>query len=178
MKKRIEKEFNSLKEKSVVLTILPKDGFEKLNFHILKTILNQGVSGAYVSVNRPYDNLICVMKKNKVDHENLLFIDCVSASGEQEKCTFLGGSESLTNIGIALEPVYKSADHSFIFLDSLDGLSLYHKPEVIIRFARSLIDRIRKSNMHGVMIGLHEDTDKKIIDELSIVSDNVLDLTK
>jgi hypothetical protein len=49
---------------------------------------------------------------------------------------------------------------------------------MVIRFGRSIINRIRENKMNGVMIGLHEDTDKRIIDELSVVCDKVINLNK
>ena len=179
MKKRLTSELGKLKGNFVALTILPKDNYQELNMHILSILMDRHEKGAYVAINKPYDTIISSMKKNKLDHKNLFFVDCVSENNKKEEnCIFLSSPESITNICVALEDAYNLNKHSFIFLDSIDALSLYHNPNIIIRFVRSLVQQIRQKNMSGLMIGLHEETDKKIIDEISIVCDKVINLGK
>ncbi len=179
MKKMIEKGIKSRSKNPVMLMILPKENFHELNMHALKTLLSEGLCGAYISLNRPHENILSIMNDKKINAEKLFFIDCVSEKKiDKENCTFIGSAKSLTNIAVALDPIYKSEKHEFIFLDSLDALSNYHKPEMIVRFGRDLINKIRQNSMCGIMIGLHEDTDKKIINELSIVCDKVIWLNK
>jgi len=181
MKKKLTKELNKISDSSVILTILPKENYEDLNMHMVKLITDRkkNIGGAYVTINRPYANIINIMAKNDIDHEKMFFVDCVTEEKKEAKnCVFMRTPRSLTNIGIALEPVYDSNQHSFVFLDSLDALSIYHDPNMIIRFVRSLIEKVREKDMSGFMIGLSEETDKKIIDELSVVCDKVIDLTK
>jgi len=180
MKDKLSNEMDGMTDDFVVLTILPREGYEELNMHMVNIMVNQLKSmGVYITVNRPYHNLIKVMKRNGIDHQNIFFIDCVSEKGaEAENAVFLKSAQSLTNIGISLNPIYKSKKHSFIFLDSLDGLSIHHDPNIIIKFVRSMINKIRMHTMNGVMIGLSEDTEQRIIDEIATICDKVIDLTK
>jgi archaellum biogenesis ATPase FlaH len=179
MKERMENEVLSLPKDFVVLTIFPREAYQELNMHLLRILLkDKDKYGAYIAINKAPENLINIMDENKIAHQNLFFLDCVTQNAkEQSNCVYLGGPQSLTKIAIALEPVYKSQDHSFIFLDSLNALEAYHEPAKVIRFARSLIEQIREHKKTGVMIGLHEDTDHTIVSELSLVCDKVLDLT-
>ena len=55
---------------------------------------------------------------------------------------------------------------------------MYQPKDIVTRFARSLMGRIRENKMNGIMIGLHEDTDRKLIGELSLVCDKVVDLSE
>jgi len=180
MKKKLEKAIKGVKKGDIVLTLFPKENYEELNMHFLKLLLDdKKMSGAYITVNRPYENIVEIMKQNDLDHKKLFFTDCVTQeTGKKGNCNFIKSAQSLTNIGISLEPSYQNEGHAFIFLDSLDGLSLYHKPEMIIKFTRSLINRMRQHNKFGFMISLHEDTDKRIVDELSIICDKVIKLVK
>ena len=180
MKETLERELSHLPKDFVVLTILPREHYETLNMHMLKILIHhRQFNGAYVAINRPYNSMMKIMKQNNIDSSKVFFLDCVSETKETpSNCVLLRTPESLTNIGISLDPIYKNDDFSFIFLDSLDALSLFHKPEIVIRFARSLIFKVKQHGMHGVMLGLYEDTDKKIIDEVSMVCDKIIDLTK
>ena len=177
MKAKIDEVLKNLPKKSVVLTILPAEHYEELHLHLVKSMTGRK-SGAYVTLQRPYDNLINLMGSKKINHKNMLFIDCVTQKEhDAPNCVFLKSPQSLTNISVMLDRVYKTPELSFLFLDSLDALSLYHDSNLIVRFARSVINQIRDHEMDGVMLGLHEETDRKIIDELSMVCDKVIDLT-
>ena len=180
MKEKLEKELSNLPKDFVVLTILPKEQFRDLNLHLVDIMVNQKkIRGAYVSVNWSYPLIVKMMQKRGIDHKNLFFIDCISKGlkTEADNCLFLESAQSLTNISISLEPIYRSKEDYFILLDSLDALSLYHKTNLIVRFARNLIDKVRKHNKSGVIVGLHEETDSRIITDLSMVCDKVIDLT-
>lgn len=178
MKERLTSELKKLPENFVVLTILPRDQYTDLNMHLLKLLVEKKERGTYVAINKPYLKIIKDMENYNLDHKKLLFIDCVTEKPKKvDNCVFIQTPQSLTKIGIALNPVYENSEHAFIFLDSLDGLLVYHNSDMLIKFARSMIEKIREKNKAGVMIGLHKDTEQRIIDELELVCDKVIDLT-
>ena len=180
MKKRLTKELSKIRGNPIVLTILPKEDYHDLNMHIVKLITKKSPKGAYVSLNKPYYSLVESMSKNKIKHNNFLFIDCIGREELKgvENCIFLKSPESLTNIAIALDRSYRDKEHGFIFLDSIDTLSVYHDPKLLIKFVRSTIERIRETNKLGMMIGLHQGTDPQILSEISAVCDKVINLKK
>ncbi|HLD33730.1 MAG TPA: ATPase domain-containing protein [Candidatus Nanoarchaeia archaeon] len=173
------RQLRELPEKFIVLTILPAESHKAANMHILKMLVHErGHHGAYVSVNHPYPSLLRQIQQAGVDDTKLFFIDCVSSrTGDEDNVVYLKSIESLTNLSISLEPLYKHQDISFILIDSLDAFTIYHDSTTVIKFCRAMIERIREHEMCGVMVGLHEDTDRWIIDELSLVCDTVIDMT-
>lgn len=178
MEQKISKRLVLLPEDSVVLIILPGKHYEELHMELVQVLLNQlNAEGAYITLNRPYHNLIKAFQTRKVDFHKLFFLDCVTKKkSEAENCTFLRSPPNLTNIGMALDPIYKNQKFSFIFFDSLDALSLYHDSKTVLRFVRFLIERMRENNKRGILLGLQGVVDKKMIDELSVVCDKVIDL--
>tara|TARA_Y100000034_G_C6781727_1_gene349483 strand:- start:315 stop:641 length:327 start_codon:yes stop_codon:yes gene_type:complete len=105
MKDRIDKEIGEFKKDFVVLFILPREHYEDVNMHLLKSILNRdNKGGAYVAINKPYSKLVEIMDRKGVDHSNLFFIDCVSSKSEKDgdNCVFLGTPSVLTELGITL----------------------------------------------------------------------------
>ncbi len=177
MKSQLEKEFTELPNDAVALVLLPNKNYEELNMEMIKILVNQKkLSGAYVTINRPYGNIVKIMEKEGIDPKKLFFVDCVTEKDEKEdNCTFIKSAEMLEDMGISLEPMYSNKSYSFIFFDSIDALSIYHDTNTVIRFVRSLINRLRENNMGGILVGLHEETDKRTVDELAAVCDKIID---
>jgi hypothetical protein len=185
MKKRITKELKALRGNNIdgknfiALMIMPEENFNELNMHTIKTITNFSPKGAYVSINKPYQKIIETMEENKIKHREIFFIDCITETAcDAKNCVFIKSPQSLTNIGIALDKIYKSKEHKFIFLDSIDSLSVYHNADTLIRFVRSIIEKVRENNKIGMMIGVHEGIDKRIVNEISIVCDKIINLAE
>ena len=180
-KTKIEDELKKLKGDFIVLTILPSEQYENVNLALLKILVNKmGYKGGYISVNRPYQNLTILLNNNKINPKSLFFIDCVSRQVKEQddvkNCVFIDAPTNLTEISIAADNVLRDKGKRFIFIDSLDTLTLYNNAETVIRFAHNLINKMRMHNTSGVILSLHDDTDKKMIDELAQFCDKVIDL--
>lgn len=180
MKKELKEALDGINEDFISLVILPGKGYKEITMDILKILIKKNkMDGAYLSMNSPYKVVSGLMMKNKINPDNLLFIDCVTAKEQNvHNCVFLRSLESLTHIGICLEPIYKIKQHEFIFLDSLNALSVYHGEKTVIRFVRFLIERMREHDLVGVIVALDDKTDREIIGELAPLCDKVIDLTK
>ncbi|MBI2672799.1 hypothetical protein HYX19_00925 [Candidatus Woesearchaeota archaeon] len=183
MKERLEKELADLPDNFIILTLLPPNKYSDVNLHFLDLFINKNNHrGTYITVNRPYKSLVSMLNKSKIDHNRLFFIDCITGevSGEEKaaNCVFLDSPSSLTDLEIAIDEVLKRKEHNFILLDSLDTLSFYNDINSVVKFAHILTSKIRLNNINGVMITLHEDTDKRLINELARFCDKVIDLTK
>lgn len=180
MTQKLVDELRGLPRDFVVLAILPEKHFEAANMRLLKYMVHElGYHGAYVAMNKPYHDVSKLVQQNSIDHNKILFIDCVTGQkAKADNCVFLNSMESLTQISICLDPIYKNEDLSFLFLDSLDALSVYHDQRMVVRFVRNVIERVREHGMSGVMLGLHEETDKHIIGELAVLCDKVIDMTE
>lgn len=180
MDPKILEKLSSLPDDSVVLTLLPREHHEELHMELIEYMVNKKkAKGVYVTLNRPYHNLVKALQNRKMNYKNLLFLDCITKKkSEADNCIFLRNPRSLTNIGMTLVPVYKNKDLSFIFFDSIDALSLYHDPKIVLRFARSLVERMRESGKRGIILGLQEEIDQRMVAELSVVCDTVIDLSE
>tara|TARA_Y100000310_G_C20538972_1_gene742265 strand:- start:258 stop:716 length:459 start_codon:yes stop_codon:yes gene_type:complete len=145
-KERLHEELEDFEEGSVVLMTLPPKRYDEINMNILAFLIEKlGYHGAYVAINRPYDNINKIMGKKGIQGDRFFFLDCVTEKHlKRDNCVFVKSVKSLTNIGIALEQIYRKKDLSFILVDSLDGFSVYHDLDKILRFARSEIERMRE----------------------------------
>ncbi|MBI4448079.1 hypothetical protein HY643_03805 [Candidatus Woesearchaeota archaeon] len=183
MRQKLKNSLDGLPKDFIVLAIVPSQHFEEANMHLLSILINDyGQKGSYLSINRPYTSMVSLMERNRIEHQNVSFIDCVSAGVSSVKkdltnCVFINSPQDLTSISVALSELMKKPKQDFVFLDSLNLLFQYNNTRLVIRFIHSLISRIRLSGLKGVMLSLSEDTDKKIVAELSQLCDKVIDLT-
>ncbi|MFH1972297.1 MAG: hypothetical protein ABIJ18_02355 [archaeon] len=180
MQEEIKSRLKDIPEDSIILTIIPSEHYMDINLFILNHWLTKKPThkGTYISLNRPFSSLVTTLNSNNIDMERLFFIDCVSKRvKESENCVFLGTEYSLTNLGIALTTLLKKDDFSFVFLDSLNTLSLYNGLESALKFSHFLISQLRDHNKNGIILGIHEDTNKRIVRELSQLCDIVIDLS-
>lgn len=181
MLNKIKKEIAELPDNFVVLTIVPYEKSEEINLGLLNFLINEKKhKGSYIAINKPYKNIIDILNKNKIDSNQLFFIDCMTkkAGGQTTNitnCSFINTPSDLTNLSIELEKLFKKAEHNFIFLDSLNMLAQYNEKKHIVQFAHSLLSKVRVNNIKGIVVGLHEETDENLVAELSQLCDKVLD---
>lgn len=184
MRKTLESELKGLSENFVVMAIVPFRHFEEANLHLLSILVDKYKSkdakGSYITINRPYKSMVQLLESKNISHQNLFFIDCITKelkeSINSKKCYFVNSPGNLTEIAIALDPVFKSGNHKFIFLDSLDTLTVYNPIDSVIKFAHFLTGKVRMHSISGVLLALHEKSDQRLVTELAQFCDKVIDL--
>ena len=135
-------------------------------------------NGVYVSLNRPYRNLLENFSTGKIEHNNLFFIDCVTKNEvDVANCYFLKTQQSLTNLSIAISTIIKQENPSFIFLDSLNTLALYNEMDAAVKFTQFFVTKLRTNNVDGIILAIEESRNKKLIMGLSQMCDKVIDMT-
>jgi len=177
----IKSKLENIPKNSIILTIIPSEHYANINLFLIKHWLDKNPShrGAYVSLNRPFTNLNLTLNSGEIDTTRLFFVDCVTKKSlTADNCIFLGTENSLTNLGIALSSLVRSKDLSFIYLDSLNTLALYNGLESALKFTHYLITKLRNHEKDGIILGIHEHTNRRIISELSQVCDVVIDLSE
>lgn len=177
----LSNEFKDLPENFIVSVIVPTDNYEEVNMQILnKFISEEKKHGIYITLNRPYDNIVGLMKKDKIDIKKLSFIDCISKEISRPKgkvdCIFIRSPADLTGMAIALDKLFEHNKHGFIFFDSLDTLLFYNKLDGVIKFLHFITGKMRIYGIHGVLLGLHEKTTEELIGELSPFTDKIIKL--
>jgi hypothetical protein len=176
----IRQKVQNLPKNAIVLCIVPSNQYQDINFflvdHWVKTSKSYGV---YVSLNKPYNYLKTCLEKKKVNEKKLFFVDCVTRSTpEVDNCVFLHTQQSLMNLSISISRVFKQNKPDFLIMDSLNTLVLYNGTGPALRFAHFLITRLREKKISGVLLAVAEEENSKVINELSQMCDNVIDLSK
>ncbi|MBS3113216.1 hypothetical protein J4418_03985 [Candidatus Woesearchaeota archaeon] len=185
MLEKLKKELKSLPKNFIVGVVLPTKNYEFINLELLRMLSAQkGVVGGYVSVNRPFNDLSLKLKSSNISLDNLFFIDCITKevggkSIDSPNCVYIDSPKSLTDIGIAMHQfiVHTKDYEKFLYVDSISTLGIHNDSNTMLRFIHFLTGKIRLWGIQGVMVALHEDSDQRLIAEISQFCDKMIDLT-
>ena len=180
-KTNLSKEFKNLSKDSIVSVIVPSEDYEKASMYILNQFISKEKKpGIYITMNRPYKNIIELMKKNNINVKKLFFIDCISKeiteSKDKANCIFVKSPENLTGIAVAIDKLFEPNKHGFIFFDSLDALLVHNTPGVVMKFMRFITSKMRIYGIKGVLLGLHEKTTEELIKRMGPFTDKTIKL--
>ena len=167
----------------VALAIIDAQKYKEANIGIVKELVKDNIPGVYVTLNRPYDNLKRIFEKEKMNMHNVIFIDAVtktagSRTEKTEDCLFIGSSENLSDISIAMDQAIMAIPQKekFLFFDSLSTLLLYNDVEVVAKFIHFLSGKMRIWKVRGIIISLRRENDKDLITQLKSLCDVTLEL--
>lgn len=173
----IKQELEGFEDGQIILVETNEERALEINMASLKVMSNK-CSGVVVSASRPYKNLIELYKKNKINTENIIIIDCISkGSGEKESggnVVYMANASTLTSISLGIfTSLEKIKGKKFVFLDSISSMLIHNKPDIFARFIHSLLTRMRIKNYSGIFLSL-ENTPKEVRAEIASLCDKVI----
>jgi len=156
---RIEEEIKTLGETPILLISTKSENHIQAIIATLSFIINKKNSnGIYISVNRPYMDILRILTENNINLENIVFIDCVSHSTgripkKAENAVFIENPSSLEEIGMYTDKLLvRLKPPTFILLDSLSSLLIYNTQKSVKEFVHFIINRMRVENIGGIIL--------------------------
>lgn len=152
-----------LSSQTILLTMSDKS----YNQRIIETMKElSGKSICYVTSNKTASSLKELFKKERVDMENVVFVDAISKTFKEtpetdEKIYFVDSPGALTELSLVIK---KFLDHDFEYLvfDSLTNLTIYNKTPICAKFMNNLISKIKKTNTKTIFYVLGSEKDDLI----------------
>ena len=185
MVKKRDSSISELKDlqEYVALAIIDADNYQKTNIKIICDLVKENIPGLYVTLNKPYENVKKILKREKVDTSKIIFIDAVTKTvggkiDKKEDCLFIGNPKNLSDISIAMDQAIMAIPSSekFLFFDSLSTLLLYNDVNLVAKFIHFISGKMRIWKVKGIIISLRRDKDKELINSLKEYCDVTLDL--
>lgn len=171
------------KEGEIILFLVSAQKYLHVNLEILKEYVNkQKKYCVYITVNRSYNSLMEIFKKEKISTDRLFIIDAVTPVGTTmkrvENAVFVGSPRGLTNISIAATSAIQSMPkgNRLLFLDTVSTLIIYNNVGTVTKFAHFLITKMREWGAGGAVISLEKETDKGLVNQLSPFCDRVVNI--
>jgi len=162
----------------VILNILDSESYFNGIIKIIKKNRNKNI--IYVTTNKPYSFIENILKKNKINTNKILFIDCISkqikekTDKEPENCVFISSPQNLTEISIAVnESIKNIKGDKVMLLDSLSILLIYNDASTIGKFSNFLLNKMRAADVDSVVLALESDAGKDIIKQIESFVDEV-----
>jgi hypothetical protein len=156
--KILNEKLKTLDKDSVVIIESPAENYIEANISSVKSMVENGFEGIYLSFQRPFKNISNLFEKEKIDLTSLYIVDCATAFSESDqerssRCININPNvnvdEMVNTICNSLQKLNK--DKRFIFIDSLSTLSLHEPFTETLRFPELLLNTIKKRNIHNVI---------------------------
>jgi len=183
--KKIKDTFSDLPEHWLLLFVINTEDYLEKNIAILNEVLKQeDAIVIYITLNRPYSALKKILEKNNINTDKLFFIDCITktldAEKEEKQCLFLENPRNLTNLAIAIDEIISAvpSKNKSLFVDSMSTLLIYNRVEMVSKFMHVLTGKIRVLNLNGVLISTEKELDPELDDQLNLLVDKTVDLSK
>jgi hypothetical protein len=144
---------------NIVLLEIPAEKYIETNINSVKSMINHGFEGIYLSFQRPYNNLSSILKNNDVDLTKLFIIECATSFCGEKPCGNPGWTGLSQNfeveetINAILTNLSKlKSDKKFVFIDSLTTLALHESFFDTSRFTNALIESIKDNDFDNITI--------------------------
>lgn len=169
--------------KTILLELDAVSYFET-NIKTIKILQKKGLSGVYISINRPFKNISSIFKGRGININKITFIDAASAASKQaqEKSKGCVHISSGLDVDEMVRVIYTSLENikgiKFIFIDSLTTFALHKPISEILRFSEFLT-RMAKNEKDIVVIVLNVAKDlshKKFIHDIVAHADKTIEV--
>ncbi len=175
MEESVRKKIEEVPKKGVTLFVCSPDKYHETRNMILKIWTETFSKNClYLSLNRPYENLIQDFTQSKIEHNKMFFLDTLSRSeSDVDNCYFIGND--LKKLHLSFSSLIKEKEPDFIVMDSLNDLFLEDEN----RAKKLLNEYIRKAKVNeinGIVLLIKEPLIDEIIDEHMKNFDNVIEV--
>ncbi|MDD5191565.1 MAG: ATPase domain-containing protein [Candidatus Nanoarchaeia archaeon] len=170
-------------EGDIVLIKVPSKKIVETNTNILKHYVSvKGYNIVYVTVNKPFSELIEGFKKIGIDTGKIFIIDAVTprrmTNGNRSgNAVFIGSPKELTNISISTTSTVKELTGAKILIfDSVSTLLFHNDFGTVKDFIRFISNKMKELKVTFAMICIKDMTDEKMISQLSSFADKIIEI--
>ncbi len=177
----IEKRFQELPEKCSVLLVTSQEKYDLLIANLVKNFTKKGVPGIFVTINKDGQEIVELLKENKVDCTNVFIVDAISRNRNPENArgkgniTYVDSPQDLTEMEAQINDFAEKLPRGrkFLILDSLSTMLVYNAEKTVEKFVHTLGERLRLEGFQAVFTIMKE-TKPEIITVLAQFCDKVI----
>lgn len=169
-------------ENEIVLFIVTYKSYQAELVRIAKSVSKRFRRIVYISLNKPADKIVKILKENKVDTKKFLFIDGVTksikANAANHGTIFIHTPDNIKEFETELNEILEKEKLECLIYDSLSAMAIYNNRTEIIKFIHDLITRLMTTHTNAEFICLSDNIDSPCIKYVSTLADKVIDLSK
>jgi hypothetical protein len=146
-----------LEKDSVVIIESPAENYLEANISSIKSMVDNGYKGIYLSFQRPFRNISNLFEKENINLNSLYIVDCATAFSESDqeinpRCINITPNVKIDEMVNIICNSLQNLDEGkrFVFIDSLSTLGLHESFSETLRFPELLINTIKKRKIDDV----------------------------
>jgi len=155
----LNKALSDLDKESVIMIESPAENYLDANISSIKTMIDYGFEGVYISFQRPFRNICSHFEREGINLDRIYVIDFASAFCKTDqdlnpRCVNVNqeiGLEEMTKL-ICLTLERLSQEKRFIFVDSISTFALHEDLDETLRFPEYLIKSIKDKKIDDVTL--------------------------
>jgi KaiC/GvpD/RAD55 family RecA-like ATPase len=157
-----------------LLVIAPIREIQNKMNSLVKNLEN--ITGIYVSLNEPQENVQYILKKVGINTENLFFIDCF-VSKEKNSDILRIDPARLDLLNAAVESLIKKIEgQKILVIDALSTLLIYNDENKVVKFVKKLIEDCSRNGVR--VVAFTPKTEEKLLIKISNFFDGILEEKK
>ena len=178
--KNLTKKLNDCPEGGIFLIETNAENILEVHLAAVKWLSDKKYTQIILSTSRPCKNLLNLYQKNNIDTNKIIMLCTLCQEKEKKEqensnVIHIHSSSSLTEMSLALSRCMESIkDKKFIFIDSINTMLIYNKPNTLAMFIHFILTKMRTNNVSGLLISLEAETDKEVRAEIAQLCDKVL----
>jgi hypothetical protein len=160
------KNITELKNYESVLIVENVKSLQVTVNEILKILQDKPI--IYLNLTTTYNSLVSKLKKDGLNINNILFIDCITqlAGGNvnnQENVLFIKEPNDLTSLEIAISEFFESLpSEKWLVFYGFNILKIYNKEDIVLRFIQSIFENASATNAKIVILSTQVKNDTLI----------------
>jgi hypothetical protein len=182
----LNEKLKSHDEGSVIVIETPVENYLDANVSSVKSMIDNGYEGIYLSFQRPFKNISSLFEQNDINLGKLFVFDCASVFSESgqdcnPRCINLSSSFKMEDIvkKVCSSIQHLTTDKRFIFVDSLSTLAIHESFSDTLRFSEFLINSVRRKESDKITFVFNvaiEHGEKRYIENINVYADDHIHL--
>lgn len=169
----------SITDNNILLVVTFKDKYNE-SINTIQPEIEKSVNKiGYITINKPFNNIIDDLNKKNLNKDKFFFIDAITATVQSppviDNCIFVSSPSALTDLGLAFSSALTEHNCDLIFIDTISTLIVYQDIGSVTKFVHNLVTKTRVLNKKAVFLALKEDSET-LIKDLNMFVDEIIEI--
>lgn len=166
----------------IILVVIPHETYPDCSIEVSKQIWNMYRKICYVNTTKPFMSLMEIFREKGVKTDSFFFIDTITKSAlpgveDGPRCRYVSSESALDELGLAINEELDKSEYRVLIFDSISSLLVHNDEDMVIRFIKLLITKIRHSDCIAILKCAEGDIDSNLMKNLSMLSDKIIRLS-
>jgi len=177
----MEKSFEELPDKFVVLLETSTAQYDLIIANLVKNFQKKGFTGIFVTLNKSGEDLVGMLQKSGIDRKGLFIIDAISKKiakpVQGQNISYVDSPQNLIEIEAVITDYAEGLPQGkgFLIIDSLSTLLVYNAEKTVEKFVHLLGEKMRAMGMKSIFT-IRSNTKPETMDVLTQFCDKVINM--